>query len=125
MQAWGRTVAKSIPLATVKTLIAPMQKKFLRKMAVKGSVSIVGRALPFGIGAAVGGAGNYMMGRAVVASANRAFGPAPLMIPEQLLAELETNGKAAKPPKEPKALKPPKPAKVAKQAKQPRTHKRS
>ncbi|MDO5753983.1 hypothetical protein [Arthrobacter sp.] len=119
MQAWGKTVTKSIPLTTVKTLIAPMQKKFLRKMAVKGSVSVVGKALPFGIGAAVGGAGNYMMGRAVVASAKRAFGPVPLMIPEQLLAELETGGKPpkpVKPPKEPKALKP---AKAAKQAKQP------
>ena len=122
MQAWGKTVGKSIPLATVKTLIAPMQKRFLRKMAVKGSVSVVGRALPFGIGAAVGGAGNYMMGRAVVASAKRAFGPAPLTIPAQLLAELEAGGKAPRPPK---ALKPLKPAKAAKQAKQLRAPKRS
>ena len=121
MQAWGKTVSMSIPLTTVRALIAPMQKKFLRKMAVKGGASVVGRALPFGIGAVVGGAGNYMMGRAVVASANRAFGPAPMMIPTQLLTELDATGKQPKAPrelKEPKALKPPKPAKAAKQAKQ-------
>ncbi|AIY02113.1 hypothetical protein ART_2514 [Arthrobacter sp. PAMC 25486] len=112
MQAWGKTFSKNVPLASVKGLVAPMQKMFLRKMAVKGSASIVGRALPFGIGAAVGGVGNYMMGRAVIASAQRAFGPAPLEIPPLLLAELN----APKPAKV-KALKPGKPAKPAKAGK--------
>ena len=106
MQAWGLTVSKNIPLTTVKALIAPMQKKFLRRMAVRGSMSVAGRALPFGIGAAVGGAGNYMMGKAVIASANRAFGPAPLMIPAQLLAELEVTSKQSKALKPPKQTKP-------------------
>lgn len=105
MQAWGKTLSKSMPLATVRAVLAPVQKRFLKKMALKGSVSVVGKALPFGIGAAFGGVGNYMMGRAVIASANRAFGPAPLMIPEQLLAELKATGKAPKPPKALKAAK--------------------
>jgi UPF0271 protein len=91
-----------MPLTAIKSIIAPMQKKFLRKMAVKGSASVVGKALPFGIGAVVGGVGNYMMGRAVIASAQRAFGPPPLAIPAELLAELDA---ARKPPKPPKALK--------------------
>lgn len=102
MQTWGKTLTKSMPLTAIKSIIAPMQKKFLRKMAVKGSASVVGKALPFGIGAVVGGVGNYMMGRAVVASAQRAFGPPPLAIPAELLAELDA---ARKPPKPPKALK--------------------
>lgn len=123
MQAWGKTVSKNVPLTTVRALLAPMQKRFLRKMAVKGGASVVGRALPFGIGAAVGGVGNYMMGKAVIASANRAFGPAPMMIPQDLLAELEATAKAPKPPKPPKvpkavkALKPDKSVKAPKQAK--------
>ncbi|MCQ9162620.1 hypothetical protein [Arthrobacter sp. STN4] len=90
MQAWGRTVSKSMPLSAVKGVIASMQKKFLKKIAVRGGASVVGKALPFGIGAAVGGAGNYMMGRAVIRSTERAFGPAPLEIPAGLLAELDT-----------------------------------
>jgi UPF0271 protein len=100
MQAWGRTVSKSMPISAVKGLIASMQKKFLKRVAVRGGASMVGRALPFGMGAAVGGVGNYMMGRAVIASAHRAFGPAPLEIPAGLRAELDM-------PKEPKALKVP------------------
>lgn len=105
MQAWGKSVSKSVPLTAVKGLVAPMQKMFLKKLAAKGSASIVGRALPFGIGAAVGGVGNYMMGRAVIASAQRAFGPAPMEIPPLLLAELEATRRVPKPPKPPKARK--------------------
>lgn len=100
MQAWGKTVGKSMPLTAVKTIAGSMQKKFLKKVAVKGGASVIGKALPFGIGAAVGGVGNYMMGRAVVASAERAFGPAPLAIPAELLAELDApRVKKPKPPK--------------------------
>lgn len=105
MQAWGKAVSKGMPLTTVKGLVGPMQKMFLKKLAAKGSASVVGKALPFGIGAAVGGVGNYMMGKAVIASANRAFGPAPMEIPAHLLAELEATSKQ---PKLPKAPKPPK-----------------
>lgn len=96
MQAWGKTVGKSMPVSAVKGVIASMQKKFLKKVALRGGASVVGKALPFGIGAAVGGVGNYMMGRAVVASTQRAFGPAPLEIPAELLAELDAV-KATKP----------------------------
>lgn len=48
--------------------------------------ALFGRALPFGIGAVVGGAGNLMMGRAVVANAKEAFGPMPDTIPGELKA---------------------------------------
>lgn len=115
MQAWGKSVSKNVPLTAIRSILAPMQKRFLKKMAVRGSASVVGKALPFGIGAAVGGVGNYMMGRAVIASAHRAFGPAPMEIPPQLLAELETSSKEAKLPK---PLRPAKPGKSPKQAKQ-------
>jgi hypothetical protein len=47
---------------------------------------LFGRALPFGIGAVVGGAGNLVMGRAVVANAKEAFGPMPDTIPGELKA---------------------------------------
>jgi hypothetical protein len=98
MQAWGKTVGKSLPVSAVKGIAGSMQKRFLKKVAVKGGASVVGKALPFGVGAAVGGVGNYMMGRAVVASTHRAFGPAPLEIPAELQAELDA-------PKVPRALK--------------------
>ncbi len=102
MQAWGRTVGKSLPVSAVRGVAVSMQKKFLRKLAVKGGASVVGRALPFGVGAAVGGVGNYMMGRAIIASTHRAFGPAPLEVPADLAAEL--GAIKMKKPKGPKAV---------------------
>lgn len=123
MQAWGKNVSKNVPLTAIRGILAPMQKRFLKKMAVRGGASVLGKALPFGIGAAVGGVGNYMMGKAVIASANRAFGPAPMMIPAELLAELESTAKLPKLPKPPKELKPAKPAKPAKLGKAPKAPK--
>ena len=60
--------------------------------------SVVGRLIPFGIGAVVGGGGNHLMGRGIVRSSQEAFGPAPLVFPKSLDA-------VPKPPKAPKAVR--------------------
>jgi hypothetical protein len=57
---------------------------FLRTLLKQQGTAGRGRALPFGIGAVVGGVGNRVMGRAVVANAKEAFGPLPLVIPGEL-----------------------------------------
>ena len=66
-----------------------VQKAFLRRLLVREGSAMLGRAIPFGIGAVVGGTGNLVMGRAVVAATRRAFGPAPVAFPAELQAELE------------------------------------
>ncbi|WP_035750364.1 hypothetical protein [Arthrobacter sp. 35W] len=90
MQAWGTVLGKSLPMSAVKSISAKMQKAFLKKVAVHSGTAMLGRAIPFGIGAVIGGAGNYMLGRAVVAATNNAFGPAPMWLPAGLSAELDT-----------------------------------
>ncbi len=74
---WGELVASSLPLAVVSPLVDRLKAVFLRQFAIRGGVSIVARAIPFGIGAVVGGAGNNMLGRRVVQNSRLAFGPAP------------------------------------------------
>ncbi len=49
-----------------------------------GGASFIGKALPFGIGAAVGGAGNNILGRRVLIGSRRAFGLPPLELPADL-----------------------------------------
>jgi hypothetical protein len=61
-----------------------IQKAFLRNLLKRQGSALFGRALPFGIGAVVGGAGNLMMGRTVVANAKEAFGPMPDTVPGEL-----------------------------------------
>ncbi|HAS31945.1 MAG TPA: hypothetical protein DCS84_06550, partial [Microbacterium sp.] len=57
---------------------------FVRQFAARGGASWIGKALPFGIGAAVGGAGNNILGRRVLTNARRAFPDAPFTLPPQL-----------------------------------------
>ena len=45
----------------------------MRKLLKTGGKSIVGKAIPFGIGAVIGGVGNHVLGRRVVTAARQAF----------------------------------------------------
>lgn len=83
-QAWGSLFARRAPLAGFGSVRERMQAMFLRTLLKKQGTALLGRALPFGIGAVVGGVGNRIMGRAVVANAKEAFGPMPLVIPGEL-----------------------------------------
>jgi hypothetical protein len=74
---WGELVASSLPRAVVGPLVDRLKAAFLRQFAVRGGASIVARAIPFGIGAVVGGTGNNMLGRRIIQNSRLAFGPAP------------------------------------------------
>ena len=60
--------------------------------------NIVGRAIPFGIGAVVGGTGNNLLGRQIIRSSREAFREAPAEFP----AVLALRAKAPKEPKQPR-----------------------
>jgi hypothetical protein len=85
-KAWGNALSKSIPGSGFGAVRSRIQKAFLRNLLKRQGTALFGRALPFGIGAVVGGAGNLVMGRAVVANAKEAFGPMPDTIPGELKA---------------------------------------
>lgn len=67
-------------------LVQQMKKKFLKKMLVRQGAGFLGRAVPFGVGAVIGGIGNRAMGRAVVKSAQTLFGPVPATLPGEVVA---------------------------------------
>ncbi|WP_427016154.1 hypothetical protein ACQCSX_15430 [Pseudarthrobacter sp. P1] len=104
MQAWGTVLGKSVPLTAVRSISSRMQKAFLKKVALQSGSAMIGRAIPFGIGAVVGGAGNYLLGRAVVASTKAAFGPAPMWLPQDLAYELDAPRPRRQLPALPKAI---------------------
>lgn len=82
---WGEMITKTLPRAAVGPLVDRLKSLFIRQFAGRAGVSWVGKALPFGIGAAVGGTGNHILARRVITSSRRAFGLAPT----RLHAELE------------------------------------
>lgn len=81
---WGELVTTTLPSMVVGPLVDRLRNAFIRQFAVRGGASIVARAIPFGIGAVIGGTGNNILGRRVVANSRLAFGPAPLVIPAAL-----------------------------------------
>ena len=74
---WTAAFARRVPLAGFGTVRERIQTMFLRSLLKTQGTAWLGRALPFGIGAVVGGVGNRVMGHAVVANAKEAFGPMP------------------------------------------------
>lgn len=81
---WGELVTKSLPRAAMGPLVDRLKTAFVRQFAAKGGASILGKALPFGIGAAVGGAGNNILGRRVLTGSRKAFGLPPIELPSDL-----------------------------------------
>lgn len=81
---WGELITKSLPRAAVGPLVDRLKTTFIRQFAARGGASWIGKALPFGIGAAIGGAGNNILGRRVLTGSRRAFGAPPLMLPPEL-----------------------------------------
>ena len=65
-----------VPTAVVGPILNKLKNRFIKKVAAKQAGSVIGRALPYGIGAVVGGVGNNLLGRRVTKAARDAFPPA-------------------------------------------------
>lgn len=81
---WGELVTKTLPRAAIGPIVDRLKTAFTRSFLVRGGASWVGKALPLGVGAVVGGAGNHLLGRRVLTGSRRAFGPAPVMLPPEV-----------------------------------------
>jgi len=81
---WGELVTKTLPRAAVGPMVDRLKSTFIRQFAARGGASWIGKALPFGIGAAVGGAGNNLLGRRVLTGSRKAFGMPPIDLPSDL-----------------------------------------
>ena len=83
---WASAITSRIPGPTMKGMNSTLVRKFVTKYAARRSALILGKLVPAGIGAAIGGAGNRAIGKGVVKNAREAFGPAPARWPDELRA---------------------------------------
>ncbi|MFK4728181.1 hypothetical protein ROT00_00680 [Agromyces mediolanus] len=81
---WGELITNTLPKAVMGTVVDRLRATFVKQFAVRGGAGFIGKALPFGIGAAVGGVGNHVLGRRVLAQSRLAFGAAPAFVPSEL-----------------------------------------
>ncbi|MGO3024106.1 MAG: hypothetical protein ACTIIH_12850 [Brevibacterium sp.] len=96
--SWGATVTKQLPAPLVDLLVRKLRKTFIRKFATRAGGSLVGRLLPFGVGAVIGAIVNGQMARKVAAESMEAFGAAPTIFP------IETDPEYVAPKKDHKLL---------------------
>lgn len=76
-RAWAKTLLVNMPTATIKRVNTALTRRMLRRQAGRQGALALGRLIPFGIGAVIGVTGARAMGRTVITSAEKAFGPAP------------------------------------------------
>lgn len=83
---WGELITKGLPRAVVGKIGDRIKHVFLRRFVAAQGTNVVGRLMPFGIGAVIGGGGNHLLGRQIVRTAREAFGSAPVEFPQWLRA---------------------------------------
>jgi len=114
---WGEMVTKSLPQAAMGQIADRLKKTFIKRYAVTQGTNAVGRAIPFGIGAVVGGTGNNLLGRSIIRASREAFREAPQEFPVSLGLRVKVEKelklpRAMRPPKELGAPKAPKPSRT-------------
>lgn len=75
-QHWARHLVRRIPMSNINAINKVLGRHFVTKYGTKQGIIVLGRAVPFGIGAVIGGAANGLFSQGIVVAANRAFGPA-------------------------------------------------
>ena len=96
-QADGRGIGPYSTLVPIRSLATSssmgglvfdqLKRQFVRRFFIRQGTTMLGRAIPFGIGAVVGGAANRMMAKQIVTTANRTFGELPEQTPETLVED--------------------------------------
>lgn len=74
---WGRLAVEAIPMQHIRAINKVLGKNFVTKYGTKQGILVLGKAVPFGIGSAIGGVGNYAFGQVTVRAARSAFGELP------------------------------------------------
>jgi hypothetical protein len=81
---WLAEGMASLPMSTLARLNTRMLKYAVKRYAMRRGALMVGKMLPVGVGAAIGGAGNRIVGKKIVRNARDAFGVPPVRWPVTL-----------------------------------------
>lgn len=80
---WGEVLTQQLPDSALAPLTVVMAREAL-KLSGKLGAGTLGKAVPFGIGAIIGGVGSFTFGKDVVKASRTAFPTAPEAFPEWL-----------------------------------------
>ena len=83
--AWVSDGAATLPLPALSQLNTRLLRYFVKRYTLKRGALAFGKMLPVGVGAVVGGVGNRLMSKKIVANAHAAFGAPPARWPSPLV----------------------------------------
>jgi hypothetical protein len=73
-QHWARQLVRSIPTSKILAVNKVLGRNFVTKYGTKQGIVVLGRVIPFGIGALIGGTANAIFSQGIITASNRAFG---------------------------------------------------
>jgi hypothetical protein len=82
---WAQVLARATPREKVAGMNPHFARLLLGRFGARQSALFLGRALPLGIGAAIGAGGNAALARGAIAVARKAFGPPPDRFPPRVV----------------------------------------
>ena len=74
---WGKQIVNAIPMSAVLKANKVLGPRFITKYGTKQGVLVLSKQIPLGLGIGVGAFANHMIGRTIVGTARKVFGPAP------------------------------------------------
>jgi hypothetical protein len=82
---WGKQIVTKIPMAQILKVNKVLGRNFVTKWGTKQGIIVLGRVIPFGIGAIIGGTASAVVSKGVISSVRRAYGPAPDAFPQTVV----------------------------------------
>ncbi|MGH8962105.1 MAG: hypothetical protein ACRDWT_13115 [Jatrophihabitantaceae bacterium] len=82
---WAQVINRPDAKSKIAGINARLAHLLLTRFGARQGALLVGRALPLGIGAGIGAAGNAALARAAITAARRAFGQAPASFPGRVI----------------------------------------
>lgn len=82
---WAHVLGRSGSKDTVSGVNNRLAHLMVTRFGARQGALLAGRALPFGIGAGIGAAGNAALARSAINTARRVFGPAPARFPGRVI----------------------------------------
>ena len=92
---WGRAIVRGIDMNAIRAINKVLGRNFVTKWGTKQGILVLGREIPFGIGAVIGASANTAFGYISVRAARRAFGDPPATFPSHLTAPVKPGDSSA------------------------------
>lgn len=74
---WAKEILAKVPRSKLLQINKVLGRNFVTKYGTKQGIIVLGRVIPFGIGAVIGGGANLVLAETAIRASRRAFGPPP------------------------------------------------